>query len=114
MNILSPLIKTYIDKSVLCWLATANTDGQPNVSPKELFTYFDDNTLIVANIASPTSIKNIRQNAAVSVSFVDVFVQKGYKLIGKAALIKNTDTDFLEKAKKLKLMAGEAFPVNSL
>ena len=114
MNLLTPLVKKYIDKSVLCWLATANSDGQPNVSPKELFTYSDDNTLVIANIASPTSIKNIQKNAAVSVSFVDIFVQKGYKLTGKAAFVKKSDTDFLEKAKKLEIMAGEAFPVNSL
>lgn len=27
-----------IDKSVLCWLATASGEGIPNVSPKEMFT----------------------------------------------------------------------------
>ncbi len=114
MNLLSPLVKKYIDKSVLCWLATANSDGQPNVSPKELFTYFDDNTVVIANIASPTSIKNIQQNAAVSLSFVDVFVQKGYKLTGKATFVKKSNADFEKKAEKLKTMAGDAFPVHSL
>ena len=46
-------IKGYIDSSVLCWLATASTNGMPNVSPKEIFTYYDSNSIIVANIASP-------------------------------------------------------------
>lgn len=114
MHLLSPLVKKYIDQSVLCWLATVSTDNQPNVSPKELFTYFDDNTLVIANIASPTTIKNIQQNASVCVSFVDVFVQKGYKLTGKATFIKRSNSDFAAKAKQLKVMAGEAFPVNSL
>lgn len=112
---LSSLVKDNINKSVLCWLATVNAEGKANVSPKELFTYSEeDDTLLIANIASPTSIKNIRQNSAVCVSFVDVFVQKGYKLAGKATFINKSNDDFLEKAEKLKIMAGGAFPVNSL
>lgn len=34
-------IKKYIDQSVLCWLATVSTDGVPNVSPKEIFSYYE-------------------------------------------------------------------------
>lgn len=52
-------VKEYIEKSVLCWLATCNNEGIPNVSPKEMFTYFDSNTLLIANIISPNSVENI-------------------------------------------------------
>jgi len=58
-------IKEYIDKSVLCWLATSSTDNVPNVSPKEIFNYFGENVIIIANIASPQSLKNIKQNKKV-------------------------------------------------
>ncbi|MCB0658923.1 MAG: pyridoxamine 5'-phosphate oxidase family protein, partial [Saprospiraceae bacterium] len=27
-------VKKYLDRSVLCWLATISPDGSPNVSPK--------------------------------------------------------------------------------
>ena len=70
-------IKNYIERSVLCWLATADAAGVPNVSPKEIFVPFGDDHLLIANIASPESVKNIRGNPHVCVSFVDVFVQKG-------------------------------------
>jgi predicted pyridoxine 5'-phosphate oxidase superfamily flavin-nucleotide-binding protein len=43
-------VKKYIDESVLCWLATANRQNEPNVSPKEIFTYRDDKTLLIANV----------------------------------------------------------------
>ncbi|MFK5037181.1 pyridoxamine 5'-phosphate oxidase family protein, partial [Klebsiella pneumoniae] len=66
-------VKNYIDKSVLCWLATSNRQNEPNVSPKEIFTYKDDKTLLIANIASPNSIANINENPNVCVSFVDIF-----------------------------------------
>jgi predicted pyridoxine 5'-phosphate oxidase superfamily flavin-nucleotide-binding protein len=80
-------VKKYIDNSVLCWLATCSKDGEPNVSPKEMFTYKDENTLLIANIASPSSIANIQENPKVCVSFVEVFVQKGFKIKGNAIII---------------------------
>ncbi|WP_313952801.1 pyridoxamine 5'-phosphate oxidase family protein [Accumulibacter sp.] len=33
-------VLNYIKRSVLCWLATADADGAPNVSPKEVFCAF--------------------------------------------------------------------------
>ena len=42
--------KSYIDKSVLCWLATTDSDNFPNVSPKEMFTYLGENKLLIAEV----------------------------------------------------------------
>jgi predicted pyridoxine 5'-phosphate oxidase superfamily flavin-nucleotide-binding protein len=111
---LNDSIKASIDESVLCWLATADEKGVPNVSPKELFTYDSDHCLVIANIASPGSIKNIKVNAKVCVSFVHVLKQKGFQLKGVAELITNKDSRFSAKAEKLELMAGKAFPFYSL
>jgi len=94
-------IKKYIDKSVLCWLATCNKDGEPNVSPKEMFTWQDEQTLLIAHIASPNSVANIRNNPNVCVSFVDVFVQKGFKLKGRARIIEKEHDAFPQKVKHL-------------
>ncbi|MEL6483738.1 MAG: pyridoxamine 5'-phosphate oxidase family protein, partial [Bacteroidota bacterium] len=49
---LSSEVKQYIDQSVLCWLATTAMDHMPNVSHKEFFTFFDDEHLFIANMAS--------------------------------------------------------------
>jgi hypothetical protein len=81
---LSPEVLEYATRSVLCWLATADEAGQPNVSPKEIFAVFDSTHVVIANIASPTSVRNVLVNPRVCVSFVDVFVQKGFKVIGTA------------------------------
>lgn len=107
-------VKKYIDKSVLCWLATSNKQNEPNVSPKEIFTYKDDLTLLIANVASPNSIDNIKENPNVCVSFVDVFVQKGYKLKGTAILINKDDSDFKEKVKPLTDLFTDQFPIKSV
>ncbi|HYD96555.1 MAG TPA: pyridoxamine 5'-phosphate oxidase family protein [Noviherbaspirillum sp.] len=84
----------YIDRSVLCWLATVDPEACPNVSPKEIFAAFDQQTLVIANIASPVSISNIRANPKVCVSFIDVFSQKGYKLLGVAEVVERGDPRF--------------------
>ena len=107
-------IKTYIDRSVLCWLATSSADNQPNVSPKEVFTYLDDNNLIIANIASPGSASNILENPKVAVSFVDVFVQKGYQLKGICVLISRSDKEFQNLSKPLEHITKGIYPFDSV
>lgn len=107
-------IKNYIDKSVLCWLATVSSEGIPNVSPKEIFTYYGTNEIIVANIASPQTLKNIKHNKNVCISFIDVFVQKGYKIIGKAEVIKKSSTNFSERAHLLTKMTKGNFPFSTI
>ncbi len=107
-------IKKYIDQSILCWLATVSKDGIPNVSPKEIFTYLDDKHIGIAHIASPKSMRNLITNPNVCISFVDVFVQKGYKLVGCAEIIPKTTTNFNMEAAKILKMAGDAFPVQAL
>jgi predicted pyridoxine 5'-phosphate oxidase superfamily flavin-nucleotide-binding protein len=76
---LSPDLKAYIERSVLCWLGTVDDCGNPNVSPKEVFCAWGEDLILIANIASPESEKNIRSWPEVCVSFVDVFVQKGFR-----------------------------------
>jgi len=107
---LNTKIKNCMDKSVLCWLATVSTENVPNVSPKEIFNHFGSNKLIIANIASPQTVKNIKQNENVCVSFVDVLVQKGFQLKGKAKIIGKTDSEFSEMKKILCEMTGGKFP----
>lgn len=111
---LTPDIKKYIDQSVLCWLATVSKDGVPNVSPKEMFTYLDDENIGVAHIASPKSLQNIKANPNVCISFIDIFIQKGYKLVGKTEIIPKSAPNFKNDAAKILDMAGDAFPVQAL
>lgn len=107
-------VKKYIDKSVLCWLATTNKQSEPNVSPKEMYALYDDKTLLIANIASPNTIKNIKTNSKVCVSFLDIFVQKGFKLKGVAKVIDKSDVEYNEKLKLLTNLFTDEFPIKSI
>ena len=72
-------IKEYINRSVLCWLATVSAENIPNVSPKEIFNYYGTDKIIVANIASPQTVRNIKQNTNVCISFIDILCKKDFK-----------------------------------
>jgi len=101
-------------KSVLCWLATIDAYGQPNVSPKETFAIADNNHIIIANIASSWSAHNIESNNKVCLAFVDVFTQKGFKFHGTAKNVKSHHKDYQLYADSLREIAGERFPFHSI
>ncbi len=103
-------IKDYINRSVLCWLATVSPENKPNVSPKEIFNYYGVDKIIVANIASPQTVQNIKQNKNVCVSFIDILVQKGFQVKGNARIVEKTDLEFSEMEKILTKMTGGDFP----
>jgi uncharacterized protein len=107
-------IREIARRSVLCWLATVDAEGQPNVSPKEVWTIPDEQHVVVAHIASPMSVRNIAQHPQVCLSFVDVFVQKGFKLIGTAREVRATDAEFPDWAAPLLAMVGQRFIIQSV
>ena len=113
-NLLNNDVKNYIQSSVLCWLATVDLDGRPNVSPKEIFAAWNESHLLIANIASPNSVRNLQANKNACVSFIHVFIQKGYKLHGQAEVIEPHHKNFSELVKPLELMTQKVFPIHSI
>ena len=99
---------------MLCWLATVDQNRQPNVSPKEIFAPFDSEHLVIANIASPASVRNLRSNPRVCVSFIDVFVQQGFKVMGSARNVQRNDKDFPCWCAPREIKAGPRFTIHSV
>ncbi len=114
MSLLNESVREAARRSVLCWLATVDAEGQPNVSPKEVWAIADDAHVVVANIASPMSVRNIAQQPQVCLSFVDVFVQKGFKLKGAAHEVCADDPAFARWATPLLAMVGQRFVIRSV
>ena len=113
-EMLTDEIRQSVDESVLCWLATCGADASPNVSPKEIFLAYGEDEIIIANIASPKSVKNIRVNPQVCVSFVHVFKQKGFKLKGKASYLQKGDSGYEPRFERIFSITGDAFPVKGI
>ncbi len=107
-------IKRAINKSVLCWLATFSKDNIPNVSPKEVFTYFEDDQIIIANIASPQSVSNIQENNQVCVSFIDILIQKGFQIKGQAEIIDAVHPDYSGMESTLLKITGGKYPFKTI
>jgi uncharacterized protein len=113
-GLLTEAVREAARRSVLCWLATVDAHGQPNVSPKEVWAIADDQHVVVAHIASPVSARNIAQQPQVCLSFVDVFVQKGFKLLGLAREVRSSDPEFAAWAEPLLAMVGQRFTIHSV
>lgn len=113
-TLLTDAVREAARRSVLCWLATVDAEGQPNVSPKEVWAIADDRHVVVAHIASPISTRNIAQHPQVCLSFVDVFVQKGFKLIGTAREVRSGNAEFSTWANPLLVMVGQRFTIHSV
>lgn len=107
-------MRTDIANSVLCWLATVDADGTPNVTPKEIFSSYGDDRIIVADIASTNTVRNIRSHPSVCVSFIDVFRQRGFKVTGQALIIGSDHPDYPVVGAHVLKMAGADFPIRSL
>lgn len=107
-------VQRLVDESVLCWLATSSTLGQPSVSPKEIFTVFNNDSIIIANIASPNSARNIKENPNACVSFVNVFTQKGYQITGTAQYLRSGDDGYSETEQILLGRTQGMFPFKSV
>ena len=112
---ISERLRTAIETSVLCWLATVDADGQPNVSPKEIFCMgAGPNEVLVAEIASPVSKRNLSKNPKVCISVVDIFAQKGIKAYGTAALVTPAEPNFAAIVQPLTRMAGPEFNIRAV
>ena len=112
--LLTDAVRDSARRSVLCWLATVDAQGQPNVSPKEVWAIADAQHVVVANIVSPVTARNIAAQPRVCLSFVDVLVQKGYKLQGTAREVLPDAPDFAQWAAPLLAMVGERFVIRSV
>jgi hypothetical protein len=107
-------IRDCVRRSVLCWLATADANGQPNVSPKEVFALTGKNKLLIAHIASPQSVANVRQQPLVCVSCIDIFEQRGFKFAGSARVVVPTDANFAGLAEPLLAQTQGLFPIRAV
>lgn len=71
MGILTADMKRIVEEQRLGFVATVCPDGTPNLSPKGTTTIWDDDHLVFANIKSPGTLANLRQNASVEVNVAE-------------------------------------------
>ena len=87
MGRLTDEMKRVVDEQRLGFVATVCPDGTPNLSPKGTTAVWDDEHLVFADIRSPITVKNLRQNPAVEINVVDPISRKGFRFKGMATVI---------------------------
>ncbi len=107
------LLDEYVARSVLCWLATVDETGAPNLSPKEVFGLVDGR-LVIANIASPQSSRNLRSKPHACVSPLDIFEQKGVRVTGLGAVHSADDVEMASARALLDAQTGGRFPFSEI
>lgn len=65
---------------------------------------------MAANITSSQIVKNIQQNENACLSFINIRVQKGFQLKGKACIVGKTDNGFSVIEKRLTTHNKGKFP----
>jgi uncharacterized protein len=68
-------------------VATASRTGKPNVSAKGSLRVLDDEHVIFADVASPRTIANIKENPQVAVICLDAAARKGCRIWGKGEVL---------------------------
>ncbi len=72
-------------------IATASKGGKPNVSLKGSFRVLDDEHVIFADIASPRTMANLRENPQLAAMVFDPSTGKGCRVWGKAEIVDSGD-----------------------
>ncbi|MDH5695847.1 MAG: pyridoxamine 5'-phosphate oxidase family protein [Dehalococcoidia bacterium] len=72
-------------------IATASKEGKPNVSVKGSFRVLDDEHVVFADIASPRTIANLRENPQLSAIIFDPSTRHGCRIWGRTEILDSGD-----------------------
>jgi predicted pyridoxine 5'-phosphate oxidase superfamily flavin-nucleotide-binding protein len=87
MGAIGPEARRVVEEQRLCFVATVNEDGTPNLSPKGTIGVLDDDHLAFGDIRSPRTVQNIRARPAVEINVLDPIGRKGYRFRGTAEIV---------------------------
>ena len=68
-------------------VATASKDGKPNLSAKGSFRVADDEHVAFADILSPRTTANLKENPQISIMAFSDVPRKGIRIWGKAEVL---------------------------
>jgi predicted pyridoxine 5'-phosphate oxidase superfamily flavin-nucleotide-binding protein len=107
-------IREIIEKAKLAFVATVCADGSPNLSPKGSLRVYDDSRLVFMDIASPTTMENLRRDPRLEVCVVDFFSRRGYRFKGRAQFAAPGDKAYEWLNDWLLEVNGPGYPANEV
>lgn len=106
-------MKSLVERTMLCFVATVNEDNTPNLSPKGSLRVIDGK-LYFANIASPQTMRNLKRNPSIEINVIDSFSRRGYRFKGKASILHPDDAEFSPLASWVLTSHGPTVPVHDV
>lgn len=80
-------MRRVVSEQRLGFVATVCADGTPNLSPKGTTSVWDDHHLVFADLHSPQTIRNLRDNPWAEVNVVDPVSRRGYRFKGRCRIL---------------------------
>ena len=85
-------------KTHLCFVATVDAQGVPNVVPKGDIAILDEDHIVFADLYSYRTKKNLLGNPNIAITVINPASYEGYQLKGKAKIIeRGKDYDKLSR-----------------
>lgn len=113
-DLITPEMSAVIDGTMLCYVATVNADGSPNLSPKASLKAHGPNRLLFANIASPKTVENIQARPDIEINVVDIFARKGFRFRGTARIAPPDSAEHKLIADWVMAEHGDKIPVHDV
>jgi predicted pyridoxine 5'-phosphate oxidase superfamily flavin-nucleotide-binding protein len=114
MGVITDDMRAIVGATRLCFAATVDADGTPNLSPKSSLMVYDDDHLVFANIASPNTVRNLGRNPAIEINAIDIFLRRGYRFKGTAELMPPGTPEYDFVAEPFWADNGKQFPVHEV
>jgi len=105
-------IKDFLDLQKLGYVATVSSDGTPNLSPKGTIIGWSSETLAFADIRSPDTMNNLKNNPNVEINVIDPLLRKGYLFQGQARIV--DDSSLFDEIQSHYRSRGIKSPINSI
>lgn len=86
-------IKESLKGTKIAYLATASKDGTPNVVPIAVFTFLDDETLLISDQYFGKTLNNLKENPKIALTWWGV--KEGFQI--KADVTIHTDDDIFKR-----------------
>jgi len=84
---MSPEVQKAVEECGPGLIATASSTGKPNVSPKGSFQVLDDEHVIFAEIHSPGTLANLKENPQIAIICFDPATRSGCRISGRSEIV---------------------------
>lgn len=101
MIVLTADMRAVIQAARLCFVATVDADGRPNLSPKGTIGVWDATHLFFLDIASPNTRANLTRQPWLELNVVEQLSRRGYRFAGPATLYAAGTPEYAEGLERI-------------